>query len=776
MMNRKPICLLVLTLWAAGLPCLCAQAARVEGTVRDVSGAVIADASVVLSSGSYRVSANTDAGGHFLFATVPVGAGSVEVTREGFESVHQIWNSGATAAVSLEIVMQPASASEEVTVSAARTEVRLSETPGSTILLSTADVVATPALRVDDVLRQVPGFSLFRRTDSRTANASNQGVSLRGLGGTAASRALVLEDGLPLVDAFGGWVYWDRVPRASLASVEVFRGGASNLYGSDALGGVVQFMTRQPEERPAFTLETSYGNERTPDLSAWTGAHVGPWDLSLASEMFRTDGYIIVPTYQRGRVDTPANSEDATVELTIGHRIGEKGRIFGRGSFYTEFRNNGTPIQTNDTRLGEGAVGLDQQFGSSDSITIRAYGLVQSYNQRFSSIGANRNSESLTDLQHVPEQVVGGAGQWTHFLGKHQTLIAGMDLMEVMGASDEQLFTAGTHTRNNASGGRQRILGWFGEDLVRFNHWTIILGARFDDWNNFNASSICTPVSGTCASSPSALYPARSDFAFSPRLSVLRALGRNVSVTGSMYRAFRAPTLNELYRSFRLANVLTQNNPFLNAERLTGAEAGVNITTLQSRLDLRGTFFWSDIVDPVQNVTINPTSNPVLRQKQNLGRIRSRGVELDGVAHVTRDIQLAAGYEFTDATVVNYTVPPGEISLLGKNVAQVPRHVFTWEARYWNPSRILLSVQGRFVGNQFDDDQNLYPLGSFYTMDLQIGRNLTRNVEVFAAAENITNERYNVANTPTATGSLFNIGPPILYRVGLRLNFPREKQ
>lgn len=87
----------------------------------------------------------------------------------------------------------------------------------------------------------------------------------------------------------------------------------------------------------------------------------------------------------------------------------------------------------------------------------------------------------------------------------------------------------------------------------------------------------------------------------------------------------------------------------------------------------------------------------------------------------------------------------------------------------------MLSVQGRFVGNQFDDDQNQYSLGRFYTMDLQIGRNLTRNVEVFAAAENLTDERYNVANTPTATGSLFNIGPPILYRVGLRLNFPADK-
>lgn len=747
---------------------------NVHGTVRDASGAVIANASVVLKSGSYQVTAPTDAGGHFVFAAVPAASGTVETSREGFNTVRQSWNAGAVSAVNLEIVMQPATAREQLTVSAARTEVRLSETPGSTILLTNTDVSATPALRVDDVLRQVPGFSLYRRSDSRTANASNQGVSLRGLGGTAASRALILEDWFPLVDAFGGWVYWDRVPRSSIASVEVFRGGASNLYGSDALGGVVQFLTRQPV-RPAFSLETSYGNERTPDLSFWTGKRAGKWDVSLASEMFRTDGYIIVPTWQRGTVDTPANSEDATVDLTVGHQVGEKGRAFGRGSFYTEFRNNGTPIQTNDTRMGEGAIGLDQQFGGSDSVTVRAYGQVQAYDQRFSSVAANRDSESLTDIQYVPEQVGGGAAQWNHIFGNHQTLIAGMDLMEVMGASDEQLFTTGTHTRNNASGGRQRILGGFGEDLVRFNNWTIILSGRFDDWNNFNASSICTPVLGACTS-PSILYPSRSDLAFSPRLSVLRSLSSNVSVTASMYRAFRAPTLNELYRSFRLANVLTLNNPYLDAERLTGAEAGINVTTLERKLDLRGTFFWSDIVDPVQNVTIDATSNPVLRQKENLGRIRSRGVELDGVVRVSRAIQISAGYEFTAADVVNYTVRPGQISLLGKQVAQVPRNVFTWEARYWNPSRIMLSVQGRFVGNQFDDDLNQYPLGRYYTMDLQIARNLTRNLEIFAAAENITDERYNVDNTPTSTGgSLFNIGPPILYRAGLRLNFPAER-
>src|SRR5690348_4862978 len=177
--------------------------------------------------------------------------------------------------------MKPSPQREDVIVSAARTEVRLAETPGSTILLSETDVISTPALRVDDVLRQVPGFSLFRRSGSRTANASAQGVSLRGLGGSASSRALVLLDGIPLVDPFGGWVYWNRVPRVALSSAEVFRGGSSSLYGSSALGGVVQFLTPEPDT-PTITLETSYGNENTPDLSLWTGSRVGRWDYSLA--------------------------------------------------------------------------------------------------------------------------------------------------------------------------------------------------------------------------------------------------------------------------------------------------------------------------------------------------------------------------------------------------------------------------------------------------------------------------------------------------------------
>src|SRR5438477_12212888 len=136
MLYRKKTRLLALFLWAAGIPCLCAQTTRVEGTIRDATGAVIADASVVLNSGSYQVATTTDASGHFLFSAVPSSSGTLEIRREGFSPVRQSWNGGPGTGVRLEILLQPASASEEVTVSPARAEVRLSETPGSTVLLT----------------------------------------------------------------------------------------------------------------------------------------------------------------------------------------------------------------------------------------------------------------------------------------------------------------------------------------------------------------------------------------------------------------------------------------------------------------------------------------------------------------------------------------------------------------------------------------------------------------------------------------------------------------
>ena len=737
-----------------------AQQTHLSGTVKDQSGAAIASARVTVHSAHKTETVQTDSSGKFDFVDVSDLTGTIEVAARGFESATQNWS---LTGPQIDFVLRPASQSESVLVSATRTEMKLSDVPGSAVLLSETDVTANPALTTDDLLRQVPGFSLFRRSSSRVANPTTQGASLRGVGASGPSRALVLEDGIPLVDPFGGWVYWDRIPRAALSSVEVFRGGSSSLYGSNALGGVVQFLSRVPEA-PSTSLDLSYGNENTPDLSLWAGTAISRWDLEGSADLSKTDGYILLPSSQRGAVDTAADSKHATVSGSAGYRFADRGRVFLNGGYFTESRDNGTVLQKNDTETGFGSLGVDAPIGSRAQLSARLFGQAQGYDQTFSSVrsvAAPRDTELLTDLQHVPSQQLGGAAQWTESL-KAQTLIAGFDTQEIIGASDEQLVLASTLS---AAGGRERSSGIFGQDIFRIKQWTIIAGARWDNWNNFRGSSVQTPQAG--GPSTVATFPDRSENSFSPRLSILRPLSSNLSLSLSGYRSFRAPTLNELYRSFQQGTVFTESNAFLRAEKLTGAEAGLRAVGFDRKLESRATFFWNDITDPVTNVTLSAGST-IVRQRQNLGRTRSIGVELDGAFHVSRTLEFSAGYQFVHAYVEDSSA-----SLIGKNVPEVPRNQFTWEARYWSPTRVMISVEGRYSGAQYDDDLNTLLLTRYYVMDLFVGRQLPRGVTVYVAGENITNQRYPTTLTPPVP--LISQGPPILARVGLRFDFPAHK-
>jgi outer membrane receptor protein involved in Fe transport len=759
-----------------------AQGTRVEGSVRDATGAAVGGAKVQLSvrANSYSAETTTDASGMFVFDGVPGASGTLVVTAEGFQSQQQSWTAATGAASQTSFVLQPPTVSQRVVVTAARTSTPMGESPVSTIQLSRRDLQQTPNLTLDDSLRQVPGFSLFRRSSSRIANPTTLGVSLRGLGsGSGPSRVLVLEDGMPLNDPFGSWVYWDRVPNESVAGVEVDEEGASSLYGSEAFAGVVQFLTRRPNPG-GISLETSYGNQNTPDLSLWAGGEKGKWEATFSGSVFHTDGYILVPPADRGSVDTKAGSEHGTADLMIGRKIGSDSEAFARGWYFDDRRQNGTPDQTNNIRLGQGALGADLHLGTIGSVALRFFGEAQTYHQTFSSVAADRNSEILVNMQTVPAQVVGGSAVWSRPVGNRQLLVAGFDEHEEIGHSNEILFSGltGNHTFDTFSGGHQRTTGVFGEDLIEIAPgWTLAASARFDAWRNFDAFKVQQPVnSAGIPSGPptNTFYAARSYNAFSPRLSVVHAIGAHVSWSASVYRAFRAPTLNELYRSFRAGTVTTDANPELRAERLTGGETGVDVTAFQRRLEVRGIFFFNEVIDPVTNVPC-PTAMPLptcplassgtTQQRQNLGRTTAPGFDLNGVVNITNHLQLIAGYEYVNAKVDS---APG-LGLAGLWVGQVPHSVLTFQARYDDPEHIMFSVDGRMVGVQFDDAANAFPMGRFFVMDAMASRNIRGGAEVFGAVENLANERYLFA----VQGGP-EIGLPIAARVGLRFNFPKR--
>jgi iron complex outermembrane receptor protein len=267
------------------------------------------------------------------------------------------------------------------------------------------------------------------------------------------------------------------------------------------------------------------------------------------------------------------------------------------------------------------------------------------------------------------------------------------------------------------------------------------------------------------------LYNNRSYTAFDPRLSLTNQVTSHISWSASIYRAFRAPTLNELYRSFRQGTTVTDANPALVAERLIGGEAGVNVNGWNQRLQVRGVFFFNEIINPVANVpcpppTCAPTTGATTQQRQNLGRTSAPGFALNGTLNITNRWLLSAGYQYVNATVISAPAIP---SLVGLWTAQVPHNVITFQARYSDPKRISFSVAGRMVGLQFDDAANHFPMGRFFVLDGQASHTFGRGIEVFAAVENLLNERYLIA----ASGGQ-QIGLPIAGRFGLRWQFPQR--
>jgi outer membrane receptor protein involved in Fe transport len=729
--------------------------ADISGVVTDQTGAAVVAAKVAFTSGSIVLTQFTDDQGEFAFSQVSAEFGWLEVSAAGFQDQIVNWRAATNR---IEIVLLPAGAAEQVTVTANRASVRVIENATSVVILSTQYLAATAALTTDDILHQVAGFSLFRRTDSRTANPTTQGISLRGLGASGASRALVLADGFPLNDPFGGWVYWGRVPRMDISSIEAASGGASHLYGSDALGGVINIL-RKPVDQDALSLEAAYGNENTPDVSLAASKRLGQWAAGLTAGLFRTNGYIAVPSNLRGTKDTPVNSENATGDVTLERRFEDHGRVFARGSVFGESRNNGTPLQTNSTTIREldlGGSWVSRELGSFD---LHAYAGRQNLNQSFSAIFNNRDSEALTRVQRVPAQQVGFSAQWKKAFGTRQNFVAGLEESKIHGQTEELAFSSGKLNSGLTAGGREVNWGGYGEDIIRItSRWLLTLSGRVDHWQNFDAFSATQPLApvGPIALTP---FPDRSETFFSPRLALLRKVTDHVSLTASGYRSFRAPTLNELYRSFRVGNIVTQANTDLRAERLTGAEAGAIVTGWDQRILLRGNFFWNDITRPIANISITPT----LRQRQNLGSTRSRGMEFEASGRMSDALTLSGGYQYTDATVTSFSVGPTLPTLVGLDIPQVPRNQFNFQVRYSKPF-ILVGVQGRFVGNQFDDDQNTLRLRRYFTVDATASHSLQPGVELFVAVENLLNQRYDVGRTPVLT-----VGPPILARAGVRL-------
>ncbi len=738
--------------------------------MHDPTGAAIVAATVTARVGS-GAERRTMSDGSGRFSLVPPAAGEVTliVRAPGFAE----WRQGIAPATggAVDVTLQPAAIRDEVTVTPTRGEQQLGTIPASVSVIGQQDIQRSPAVVPDDLLRQLPEFSLFRRSSSISAHPTSQGVSLRGIGPSGVSRSLVLLDGVPFNDAFGGWVYWTALPMDSAERIEVVNGASSSLYGSYAMGGVLNVMTRPPERR-SLSVKAQYGSRHSPKVDYRASDVWGKVGVSIDGSAFDTDGYGNVRPSLRGRVDTKVAVRFGHVSLKADYNPSPNVHAFVRTGYFHEQRHNGKvttvgPLteEMNDTTWKYTSGGVRARLPDASTLQATIFGDTKTFDSNFLAIPDATGARAIGRLslnQTVPTDALGGMVQWSRAFGQRHVLTAGTDFRQVDGDSIEDAFDAvsgATKTLHRVAGGTQRSLGAFVQDVFApAANVTVTASARIDRWRNYDAHNTETNQATGAVSDP--VLADQSDAVVSPRIGMLYRVRQRISIWGDIAAGFRAPTLNELYRRFSLGAVVTLANPALGPERLIGGELGVNVI-VAPRITWRTTWFDNRVKDPVANVTIVP---PNLQQRQNLGRTQIRGVQTDVEWRVGQRLRLAGAYLYDSARVRENRANPALVNL---RLAQVPAHRGGIQLQYSNPRVITVAFDLQASGAQFDDDLNTPTrvLPKYTLANLGVTRAFGRHLEIFAAVQNLFDEEYFVGSLPTLIGS------PRLVSGGVRIQF-----
>ena len=711
----------VLCVWLAvgGL----VQGASLTGSVHAVDGTALAGAIVVVRQAEGTREATTDVSGEFSFLDVMLPA-AVEVRAPGFATVSRVVNRSPA-----NFELAPAAVVESVIVEGGRAGAWRDPATGTTVL-SRTDLDQVPALTLDEGIRVVSGFSLLRRSSSRQANPTTHGVTMRGIAASGASRALVLLDGVPLNDGFGGWVTWTRVPPTAVGRVDVDRGPAGDAFGSDALGGVIQIIP--PEVRgPMWQVGGEVGSDGLGAIDSLAGDRWRGIALFGATRWLETDGVVPVEPAARGDVDRPT-------DVALANGLGRLD-VAGRGRHLTvtgwggrDDRGNGTVVQRNRMSGGTGSVSFDAT-GTRSTFAARVAVSPNDYHQTFSAVFGGRNREILVLTQNIDTTTTRGIVEFGHSLPSGHVLVRGT---MSRASSDFEAIRSSATTFQSLRDRSEAVSVQAG--LIPASNATLNAGVRHEQ------RSAPTSTDGR-------------DGATVGHLSAAWRPEPAIELRGSVASSHRWPTLNELVRGFRVGDVVTNANLDLLPERAVSVDGALAIDGPRWQASFGG--FWTTVEDAIANVTLSEEADSILRQRQNAGRTRARGLEVDAEFRPGGGSRIRTSATIIDARFVE-SVDQG---LDGNRIPQVPRVSFTMAADVPLPEQMMFSAVLRSMSSQFDDDRNTFELGSATQFDLR----LAGQVGVFGwfvELENVFDAVIEVGRTPLVT-----LAPPRSVRVGFSI-------
>ncbi|WP_186728931.1 TonB-dependent receptor domain-containing protein [Sphingomonas panacisoli] len=602
--------------------------------------------------------------------------------------------------------------------------------------------------RVEDVLSDVAGFQQFRRADSRSANPSAQGATLRALGGNASSRTLVLLDGVPIADPFFGYIPFNAIVPDRLAAIRVTRGGGSGPFGAGAVAGTIELVSADRSDLPPIAGEAFYGSRDAQTVSASVSPTLGRGFASLSGRFERGDGFMTTPADQRVAASVPARYRDWSANARAAIPIGGEAELQVRGLAFGDNRTLRFRGADSSSEGEDASIRLVSRGGWQ----VDALVYLQARNFTNKVISATTFRVTL-DQRNTPSTGIGGKIELRPPIGGGHVLRVGGDARLADGELFEDAYSAaGLVTARRNAGGRSTVAGLFVEDDWTIGRLVLTGGARIDRWSITDGFFRERDANG--APTVANAFADRSGTEATGRGGLLLHATRWADLRAAAYTGFRLPTLNELYRPFVVFPITTQANAALSPERLRGIEGGVDLRPATGvQLSLTG--FYNRLDDAIANVTLTPT----LRRRANVRAIVATGIEAS-LAWRRGPFSLTASYAYSHSQVR----APGT-ALDGLAPAQSPRHAASATAAWSPKSGALLSLTARYVGDQYEDDLQTNVLPAATTVDAVARVPVGRRVSVIVRAENLFDA---AVVTRNQAGSI-DLGTPRTLWVGLRI-------
>jgi iron complex outermembrane receptor protein len=615
--------------------------------------------------------------------------------------------------------------------------------------------------------------------------SKNASITMRGLNGSP--RVLVLINGVPISKTDGGGVNWNRMVPETVDRIEVIKGPVSAVYGGNAMGGVINVITKEPAKLLEGEVKAFYGTYNTFGGMARVGGRLKPEGNSFYYGLYgfyrQGDGYIIVPEDTRDSLDVKTYLWELSTGAKAGYRYGNGSYTEAEYSYYNDKRGDGTKIHEpeggyNRYPTSNFRITSNNYFGRFHWIIDYFY-QNENYLRQSETMSLKKGNKYTlynTDSRRIDQ------GIWTNLnfhIRPAMELTFGFDLKQGSVDGDDIYYTSTDVLHNQ---GKMNFMAFFGEyEWQPFDKkMSLQAGLRYDVARFFDGGFEThepTTLTEFMSGMPTE-FEDQTWHAWSPKLGAKYRFNDRISVYLSYSHGFRPAMLDDMCRNGNISKGFKLANPQLQPENVDNFEVGANyrpISPLSFEASLYctlGNDFHYFVGNGDSISTGGDNLKPIL-QRQNVSQVRVLGAEMTASWQLIRQLKLEANYAFNDSRITDFDTTGTEAKdLQGKFLMEVPMHQ-AFAGLYYSSRILQASLVFNFKDAQWSDDENTLQTPAYSTFDIRVGKTFFEHFNASVIIQDLFNTRYYDSKGNISPGRFIMLN--LSYRFAMNNNDQKSK-